>query len=173
MPAQAEQVLFEEEQSFRQVWVWALMGGNLVLLVAVLVLILVRPPAKDGVVPAVIGLSIGVLVGLGVPIFMYVFRLGVRVDATGLHVRFFPLLSKHFPLDEISHWEARTYRPLLEYGGWGIRCGWKGMAYNVSGNRGVQLVFTNGKRLLIGSQRPQELADAIGRAKQENPHGLG
>jgi TATA-box binding protein (TBP) (component of TFIID and TFIIIB) len=50
---------------------------------------------------------------------------------------------------------------LLEYGGWGIKYGRKGKAYNVSGNRGVQLVFKDGKQLLIGSQRAEELAEAI------------
>jgi hypothetical protein len=47
------------------------------------------------------------------------------------------------------------------------------MAYNVSGNRGVQLEFSNGKRLLIGSQRPEDLAAAISRAKQQGSGGAG
>jgi hypothetical protein len=41
----------------------------------------------------------------------------------------------------------------------------KGWAYNVRGNRGVQLELANGKRILIGSQRAEELAGAIGEAK--------
>jgi len=36
-----------------------------------------------------------------------------------------------------------------------------GKAYNVSGNRGVQLEFTDGKCLLIGSQKPEQLDSAI------------
>jgi hypothetical protein len=35
------------------------------------------------------------------------------------------------------------------------------MAYNVSGDRGVQIELLNGKRLLIGSQRAEELWQAI------------
>jgi hypothetical protein len=35
------------------------------------------------------------------------------------------------------------------------------MAYNVSGNRGVQLELVSGKRILIGSQQAEELAAAI------------
>lgn len=31
----------------------------------------------------------------------------------------------------------------------------------VSGNLGIQLVFKDGKRLLIGSQYPQQLVEAI------------
>jgi len=37
----------------------------------------------------------------------------------------------------------------------------KGKAYNVSGNRGVQLELLNGGRILIGSQKPEELVKAI------------
>ena len=48
-----------------------------------------------------------------------------------------------------------------DYGGWGIRRGRRGWAYNVSGNRGVLLQLENEKTLLIGSQRPDELAAAI------------
>ena len=35
--------------------------------------------------------------------------------------------------------------------------GW-GKAYNVSGNRGLQLELSSGKKILIGSQRADELA---------------
>ncbi len=56
---------------------------------------------------------------------------------------------------------ARRYSPLREYGGWGIRYGWSGWAYNLRGHEGVQLVFQNGGKLLLGSQQPQELEAAI------------
>ena len=37
----------------------------------------------------------------------------------------------------------------------------------MSGNRGVQLRLANGEELLIGSQRPEELAAAISTAKSK------
>ncbi len=37
----------------------------------------------------------------------------------------------------------------------------RGKVYNISGNRGIQLDFIDGKRLSIGSQKPEELAKAI------------
>jgi hypothetical protein len=80
-----------------------------------------------------------------------------------LYICFFPfhLSFKKMPFIQIKKYEARTYSPLGEYGGWGIRYGFEGKAYNVSGNRGVQLELVNGKRLLIGSQSPEELVKAI------------
>jgi hypothetical protein len=168
VPAQAQEIRFEEEQSFRQTWVWALLGVTLLLLLVPLGFVLGGAPVKPGsdCLSGVIGLAGGIAVVIGVAWLMYAMKLTVRLDDAGLHVRFIPLVKRDIPLDEIARWEARTYRPILEYGGWGIRCGWKGMAYNVSGNRGVQLQLANGKRLLIGSQRPEELAAAISQAKQ-------
>ena len=87
-------------------------------------------------------------------------RVEVRDDA--LYVRLFPLTREHrFAWDALLRCEARTYRPILEYGGWGVRCSRAGKAYNVSGNRGVQLELRDGTRLLIGSRRADELAAAI------------
>jgi hypothetical protein len=103
---------------------------------------------------------------LATALLLYSMRLSVQVDAEAIRIRFFPLWKKTIPLAEVVRWEARTYRPLLEYGGWGIRYTLgKGWAYNVRGNRGVQLELTNGQRILIGSQRAEELAGAIGEAE--------
>jgi hypothetical protein len=64
---------------------------------------------------------------------------------------------------------VQTYRPIRDYGGWGIRYGRGGKAYNVSGNRGVMLELSDGQKLLIGSQRPEELANAINLALGKKP----
>ena len=75
--------------------------------------------------------------------------------------------SDNYGGDDLSEYYARTYRPIWEYGGWGIRCSFgKGKAYNVSGNKGVQLVFKSGKRLLIGSQRADELEEALSKLER-------
>ena len=55
----------------------------------------------------------------------------------------------------------RSYNPIRDYGGWGIRWGTKGKAYNVSGNRGLYLEFSDGKQLLIGLQKPEEFVEAL------------
>lgn len=89
-------------------------------------------------------------------------ELRVEVRESALVVRLFPLTREHhFAWDTIRSCEARTYRPIVEYGGWGIRYGRSGKAYNVHGDRGVQLEFHDGTRLLIGSQRADALAEAI------------
>lgn len=108
---------------------------------------------------SIAGIAINVLVTL-VLVFA---RLQTRLDTTGLYLRFFPFhwSYKKIDFDSIATVYARIYRPLGEFGGWGIRWGSGGKAYNVSGNRGVQLLLKNGKKILIGSQRPDELAATL------------
>ncbi len=89
-------------------------------------------------------------------------RLETRVTDEGILIRMPPLRHKRMiRFGEIRSVAARTYRPIREYGGWGMRLGPSGYAYNVSGNRGVQLEIEHGKPLLIGSQQADQLARLI------------
>ncbi len=95
-------------------------------------------------------------------------RLVTELDSSCLRVRFSPFVRKEIPLSDIVYWKARTYDPIREYGGWGVRM-WRGSgALNMRGNSGVQLVLMGGERLLIGSQRAYALAAAILLAKSES-----
>jgi hypothetical protein len=101
------------------------------------------------------------LFGLAFPWMMFALRMSVMVTHEALYVRYFPFLNRRIVIGEIERCAPRTYSPIGEYGGWGIRGFGKNRAYNVSGNRGVQLRLVSGRRLLIGSQRPEELAAAL------------
>jgi hypothetical protein len=92
-----------------------------------------------------------------------------RVRKEGIEVLCIPLtfLRRRIGWEEIQRVYARTYSPILEYGGWGIRIGRAGTAYNIRGNQGIQLELTNGKKLLIGTQQPQEFLEAVRAAAPE------
>ena len=104
-----------------------------------------------------------IVVSIVISIIFIITKLETEVRPEGLYVRFFPIHTQYrkFTADSLSEYYVCKYRPVLEYGGWGIRYSSKGKAYNMSGNKGVQLILKSGKRLLIGSKRPQELAEAI------------
>ena len=81
---------------------------------------------------------------------------------------------RSFPFETIQSYEVITYNPIRDYGGWGIRYGLKGTAYNVKGNRGVLLEFAEGskvKKLMIGSQVPERLFEAVRRAIKSQTSG--
>jgi len=86
------------------------------------------------------------------------------IDANRIRVQFgfaFPLYVRNIPLSEIEAASSVTYSPIGEYGGWGIRGMGSRVALNARGNRGVLLTLKSGATILIGSQRPDELAAAI------------
>jgi hypothetical protein len=96
-------------------------------------------------------------------------RLETVIDLEGISVRLFPLHLKFkcFLWQDIEKIYVREYAPLSEYGGWGLRYSVNhGKAYNVSGNQGVQLFFTNGKKLLIGTQKPEEITAILKQINQ-------
>ncbi len=87
------------------------------------------------------------------------------VKKDGIYVKYFPfhLKFRKFEFSEIKEYYIRKYSPILEYGGWGIRFGFspRGMAYNVYGNMGMQLILEDGRKVLIGTQKPNEFIVAL------------
>lgn len=166
---------FVEQQRFRQWWllviVLAVVAVTAIPIGSGIVQQLVtgRPwgdkPLPDGPLVAVGVFAVGL--PLGVAWLLLAAKLTTTVDGASLQVGLWPLhrRPKEIELSRVTTVEACTYRPLRDYGGWGIRKGRSGWAYNVSGDRGVRLTYTDGETLLIGSQRADELAKAIEAAR--------
>ncbi len=66
--------------------------------------------------------------------------------------------SRRIPFSEIRSAEKISYDPVRDYGGYGIRTGRFGKAYIAAGTEGVRIQLANGATVVVGSQRPQELA---------------
>jgi hypothetical protein len=134
-----ENVTYCKVQRFRQTWIW--------LLIALLVgiawygflqqIVLGKPFGGNPALDLMMWIF-WIVFGVGLPLLFYSVKLIVEVKEDGIHIRFFPLHSRG-----------------------------KGWAYNVSGNRGVQLELADGKQLLIGSQNPEKLAQMIGKAMNQ------
>lgn len=156
--------IFTEVQRFRQWWVWLL-----VLLVAgvswygFIQQIVLKKPFGNNPAPDPVMIMIWVIFGLFFPAIFYSIKLVTEVRYDGLYVRFFPLQfhSHKISYGDIKNYEIRTYSALKEYGGYGIRLGTKGKAYNVYGNKGIQFEFQDGKQLLVGTQKPEEFFSTL------------
>lgn len=99
--------------------------------------------------------------GVGLALYELAFPMKTTLLPEEIQVRFGKRTRFRVPVRNIVRAYPRVYDPIREYGGWGIRMGLRGRAFNMRGNNGVQLVLRSGTRLLIGSQRPEELAEAI------------
>jgi hypothetical protein len=142
--ANVSPALYHEEQRFRQWWVWLLVVAVAAIQWWALVQqIILGQPLGDNPLP---DWAAWVL----------------WVTADQVVIRYRPLTRRSISLADIQQATARTYKPIAEYGGWGLK-GWssRNIAYNVSGHQGVQLVLRDGRRVMLGSQRAEELAQAI------------
>lgn len=159
---QSPTVYFRETQRFNQPWLWILLALPLVAAIAI-------PMATEG------SLRLDDFIGVGltaaVILLLRLMKLETRLDSTGITVRFFPfhLKPRFFSLDNIASMEVTTYKPLQDYGGWGLRVGSKGAAFNTSGKNGMLvgfheaqwLVLGKQKNLMIGTQQPEALSKAL------------
>ena len=141
-------------------WIVALVVLLAVATWAGLVVSLVWPSERNPVWAMVL---VAVLFGVGLPWLLLGLELRTTADGAGLHVHFRPRLAGHdFALADITSVTAITYRPVRQFGGWGVRWGRGGSrALSVSGNKAVEVVEAAGRRWVIGTQRPEELAAAL------------
>jgi hypothetical protein len=156
---QTRGILYHEEQPLRQ------QPLVVVILSVVAVVVLASLSIAGG---SIWGAIIALITLALVSALVFAARLETTVDGESITVAFhFLWPTKRIPIGQVRKAEAIKYRPLLDYGGYGVRLGFRGWAYNVSGDEGVLVEAKDGSRVMIGSRRPKELEAAIARAKRE------
>jgi len=160
-------VLYREVQNFKQLWLWILIVGlSFFSIYGLVSQVFLGNPFGSNPSPDFLMVVIGIIFGVCFPIFFYMMRLITEVRSDAFYFRFFPLHRKVQKIEygNIKNYKFCTYSPFKEYGGYGIRYGLKGKAYNVSGSRGVQFELITGEKLLIGSCHPEKLVSALDKA---------
>jgi len=112
---------------------------------------------------------LGIVIGLVLLMLLIVFLLYMTTEVTPTDVRIWfgwaPTYRRFVPIGTVCRIEVVTYRPIADFGFWGICSGRDGeRALIARGNRGVRLELNDGTKLLIGSQRPEALARALEQA---------
>jgi hypothetical protein len=159
---------FQETQRISMWWVWLAVFVPAVIMASIFVqqIVFCQPhgehPGPDWLVWV-----LTVFLCLCVPALLLVLRLTVTIDEGGIHIRYYPFVRRTIPFTDIRAFQARRYRPVREFGGWGIRTGLgKKSAYNAKGDLGVELYLRDMRSVMIGSQRHEELAATL------RTHGL-
>ncbi|MBC8054078.1 MAG: hypothetical protein H7Y13_13515 [Sphingobacteriaceae bacterium] len=158
------EILFVETQKFNKWLLMILLPVNGLFLLGVYTQVFNGLPFGDKPLSNT-GLIITTCFVMLLSIVLFNSRLETQIRQDGIYVKFFPVHIKfrHFKWDAISKLYVRQYNPIAEFGGWGIRMGFwgKGKAYNASGNKGLQIEFSNQKRLLIGTQQLERLKEVL------------
>lgn len=150
--------VFEEKQRFDQWWLYVILATVL----AVIMIAIFKNtdgPGRFHDPLLILGLLAATL-PIGLVLWM---QLETRIDREGIKVKYLPFRSseKFFPWEDMEQCYVRKYRPLIEYGGWGMRGLGNKKAYNVSGNLGIQIVTRDKKNFLIGTRHPDDARAVI------------
>lgn len=155
----ASDIQFSEVQKFRQIWIQILVGLGFCLLFFALGYQLIRQePIFSFSSLALIGIVLS-----GFTAFVYKSHLDTKIDRIGIQYRFFPFQLAHRQItwEQVDEVCIREYDALIEYGGWGARYSNRGNACIVSGKYGLQMELSDGRKILISTQRPIELETII------------
>lgn len=154
-----KKIRFKEEQKFNQPWIWIIIfiPTGFWLYVFIQQIIIGMPFGGNHTSDEFL-IVIGII-PLAIIIMFFQIKLITIIDNEGVHYKFLPFQRKFRTIkpEEIEHYEIIKYKPIKEYGGWGIRTGYgkKGSAYNASRNIGIQFELSNGKLFLLGTQRAE------------------
>lgn len=152
-------IYFQETQRFKQIWIWLLLVGiNAQFIFAIVYQVVLGHPFGNNPMSNM-GVLISFIISLLLSLLFFSLRLDTTIDEQGINVRFFPFHKQAilYSRERIKNAYVRTYKPIREFGGWGLRGG----AYNVSGNKGLQLEFKDGGKFLIGTNQPEKMQEAI------------
>lgn len=149
---------FKETQKMTQWWLWAILLGTTGFVLWEIVAETVSRQLSLAEFVRNTELWLPVLIPGLVLVFFYLASLKTKVDSTGIRIHYFPLWRTHIAWDEMESAE------LIRYGfvGYGIRFSFRyGTVYNARGNWGLQIVKKNGSKILLGTQRPEELKATV------------
>ena len=148
--------LYQEKQKFNQWWLW--------ITLCVFPILSLIPFDNSGINYNY------VLIGFGIPLLFYFLEFRIYVTHEKIYYQFYPihLKKKVIKIKDIIKIEPVKYKPILEYGGWGIRYTFSGKAYNVKGNLGVKLHLKNQRHILFGSQNHNQLGAVLQKLLNNN-----
>ncbi|UMB60445.1 hypothetical protein MHL31_15355 [Lutibacter sp. A80] len=152
--------VFTEKQKFNQSLVY--IGISICLIVVVLSIIHEWKKFANESLGEQIAAIMGLIIILLVIILFTLLKLETKIDEYGVKYKFYPFHGsyKYISWSSIAKCYIREYSPISEYGGWGIKSSFKkkiGNAYTTKGSIGLQLILKNGKKILIGTQKKEEL----------------
>jgi hypothetical protein len=146
---------FKEEQKFKAFWIWTIM-----LLVIGTVGFGFYKEWQASEMLSIWDMNfstalISILFTIALCILFFRIKLKTEVNHEGIQITYKPFINKMIYWNEIEKSEVLDYGFV---GGWGFRFSMKyGTVYNTQGKMGLALQLKTGKKLLVGTQRPEEL----------------
>jgi len=183
-----DKILFSEQQKYNQVWHYVLFSALFITPGIILYGVIQQvvygiqwgdDPMSNTDLIILFVFVFGIMCGVSVLLLMT--RLETMITHEKISVKMFPFHSsfRHYRWEDISEATVRRNVSVRELGGHGLRKGGglgfkfgvtgihlarkfnKGTSYTISGRQVLQLILKDGKKILIGTQKVNELEAAI------------
>ena len=155
------------ERTWAPLWAWLTLGIAFLLSVGTLSyelygITVLGQSAEDGRAGelALITGGLIVLFALIVAVWMCL-NVEVRTDHIFISFGLVQLVRKRIWYKDIVSVRPTSYRPLRDFGGWGIKWRGKRTAWTIRGNQAVKVTLQSGKEVYVGSRFPQRLEERI------------
>jgi|SRR5690606_1044828 len=155
--------LFQETQRFTQWWIWViLIAINIPFWIGIYIQIIKGEPFGDKPMSDV-GLIIITIFMILFNLLFFGFNLKTQITHNKIYFKFFPfhIKEREYLISDIQEMKVVKYNPIGDYGGWGIRGFGSNKAFNVKGNMGLRILFKDGTKRLLGTQKSEELEKTI------------
>ena len=157
---------FKEEQKFNQWWLWLILIPMGVLpLIGIYKQLILGEKLGDNPMSDISLLIFSIIMFSLIGLFL-IMKLKTSIDKNGINMHFFPFIKKSVDWQQIKNVKVVNYGFV---GGWGIRLWTKyGTVYNMKGDKGLAIALTDGKKFLIGTQKPEELTAILEKISPKN-----
>ena len=148
--------VFNETQSYRGTWLMYLI--LLIELPTLVLLFVLFFQAED---KSEMGNALIIVISTLYLVFLLIFnlKLELRIDDSGVYYRYFPFIRKWRKIEKeaIKTIKVIRYRPITDFGGWGLKGNQTTKAYSIMGDQGLLIDSGEKKKIMIGTAKAKEL----------------
>lgn len=119
--------------------------------------------AGENLTPAWFIVLVWVILGVAVPVFVYMLRFDLKIENAEIKLQYFPfhMKPKVLQIKQIQNYKIVRFDALGDYGGWGVRKKKNTIGYITASGRGVIVLLEDNMQLTLGTDQPKDLYIAI------------
>ena len=160
---------YQEKQNFRNPGVWILLSVSLIPVNGVLLsgcyeqLIVGMPwgtePMND--TSLIITTLVVLIFSLAIFSLFFMLELEIEIKDKSVNYQLYPFNKNVIQFRDLQSWEVKSIKPIMGFGGYGLRITSKSKAYIINGKNALILKPKEGKQIVLDTKKPEATKNAM------------